>query len=182
MRWLDPSALARSVREFVAGAPPGVPRDALSRLDEAAGATLEGTHFAAHLPAGPKTWEASFTLRGSDIESPQQLYSFARPVRLVGLYASLVPVGAGGNIATLDEIALSLGFEGAPSFTEARDLDDQAASDFVTLAALHSRSRLFVADLEGARPELRIKARWKNPAGAYRDTQISLALFGAYTR
>lgn len=138
----------------------------------------------------PYTWEVGATLSRTSEETRRIPVRFPRPVRVVGMYPSVIAGSAvGGLVApSCDAILAVVSSNQRDRFTNR--LEDVSSAGYgeayVTLSALGTSqlqgNRLMNIELKEASPQLDLGFRWKRWSGSpiYEDAIIHVALFCEY--
>lgn len=148
-------------------------------------------HVTQQMASAPYTWEVSATLGRLQEETRRIPIRWQRPVRIVGMYPSVIKGTALGGallVPTTDDVLAIVSSNQKDRFTNR--LEDVSSSGYgeayVTLSALGTSqlqgNRLMNLELREAAPQLDLGFRWKRWTGAatYEDAIISVALFCEY--
>lgn len=143
---------------------------------------LKDFFAALHAPVAPHTEEARVDLDSAGTESERVAFRWARPVRILGLYASLVITGTGQTDPTLDDILCLLDVHDETLYTRRSKVPGGGVTgqQYVTLSSLVvAVPRLLNIEILTDAPELGMRFRWEDGV-SYNDTRIKVACFWDY--
>lgn len=153
------------------------------RLMKEARDAFEGI-VALHAPMSPLTYESSALLQGSVQASNRIPFRFPWPVEIVGFFPTLVtPVTEDGITPGIDDIRVQIDIDSNNYMTSGDGLSipgnpGGTPGPFVTLSAMSVLvPRLVGYKLRTATPDIGFTYAWKQAAGTYSTTMISMAIF-----
>lgn len=148
----------------------------LSDLERQAALAFDGAWVTQTAPFAPVTWEGETLMASNMLESGRIDLRFTRPVEIVGIYASIVPVGAVGRAATLDDLACQIDID-RQAFRTSSITDTCATSNFVVLGALACTQRQLGIRIESASPNVGLTFRWRVGTGVCKDSLVAATCF-----
>lgn len=195
MDLLDPQTAAQELRRLLSDPQPSP--QTRSQIDRVL-RSLEGGHYARHIPAAPHTWEGSATLTTTAAETGECLYQFARPVEITGLRVTCTPLDLPPTPAEadiyrdhiaprlLDFLTLSVSWLSDAPHTQHRSLDageSERIGAFVSASVLTHETRLYRVQMTSPNAQVGWRARWRMGAplrAIMPDHLVSVALVGRH--
>lgn len=153
----------------------------ISQLEREANLSFDNAFVTVTAPFAPETWQGEVILPTGSLQSGRVDMRFSRPVEIVGIYPALVPVGAVGVDAKMDEIACQIDID-HQNFRTSTITDTTQTSNFVTLNALAVDKRQFGLRIDSPRPSVGFTFRWRTALNTRKDTLISVTLFCRWLR
>lgn len=160
----------------------------LKELEHAADSSRENLAAALYAPEADLTWETRVILQGTQVQTPRQPLPFPRPVDVVGLYPSIIPITntVGLITPTLNDVDVALDMNSRQYFSSAAGISNAqggTAGSFVTLAAMGVQvPRLFVLTLDDPTPDFGMTFKWKRGTGFYQDAIVAVAVYARYRK
>lgn len=188
---LTPGLILRQVCSLIEEGTPEAMRKA-KKLSEWAcrdGGALTSDAFAAQqVPIAPLTWEVFGVLQGNATQSEELPMKFPRPVQLVAIRPSVVPLhpelpAPPFVLPSLDDLLLSVNIDQERQLTAQQQpgTTSAAGSQFVTAASLAlGLPRLLAQDIRSSTPQLTFQFRWRQGANIFVDCSVSVAVFARY--
>jgi hypothetical protein len=158
----------------------------LKSLERSVDESAEELTAALYAPEAPLTWETRVILQGATVQSARQPLVFPKPVDVIGMYPSVIPItNTNGLITpTLDDIDVALDQNSSQYFSAgqgAQNAQGGTAGQFVTLASMGVQvPRLFLLHLDAAQPDFGMTFRWKRGTGIYQDAFVAVAVFARW--
>lgn len=181
-------SLSHAVLQYIqrAAANPTVAGDPtwLKRLEKMAKDAFEG-FVALTAPLSPMTWESNVFFQGSVQQTNRVPFRFPRPVEIVGFMPTIVvPAGGAGINPTPDDIRVQIDIDSTTYITSGDGVSTPAGGtvgSFITLSAMSVVTpRLLGFKLTAPAPDIGFTYQWKQAAGTYNNTLISMAMFARY--
>lgn len=152
-------------------------------LLQAAREDMGDTYVSLATPKADDTWEGTCVFPGASAQSPSSSVDFQQPVRIVGMFPTIVALvpPLASPIPTLDDLLISVTVDKQDCYTsqqsQAAATTGSGASQFVTASALSILiPRLWDIKIESSNPKIEFVWAWKQGPNIFQDCICNVAL------
>jgi len=158
----------------------------LDSLENAALTSFQGAFGALHAPIAPMTWEARTLFPGANPVSERVQLDIPFPCMLVGAYTYVRAIGTGAQIATTDDVDVTIDLNVHEYLTQIQGTTTTVPAGqpmrdgtFVTLTSLgvNGGARLMGWVIPYRTAQLGVTFRWKQGAAVYQTAHVGITFY-----